>query len=416
MSTEVLETPLESNFTPLVESDRESARTTARAALAILGTRGIPARHGGFETFAERLALYLVDRGWEVTVYCQRDGSGSASESSYEGVRLVEIPEPRGGAWGTVKFDFKSTLAARRDDALILTLGYNTAIFNGAFRLTGRANIINMDGLEWQRAKWGRLARAWLYLNERLGCRFGTHLIADHPEIARHLAKRVSRRKITMIPYGSDEILEADADLLMGDFGLRPKEFALVVARPEPENSLLEIVSGFSASRRGYKLVVLGRYEPKTNPYHARVIAAASDEVIFAGPMYDPARLAALRFFARLYIHGHTVGGTNPALVEALGAGAPVLAHDNRFNRWVAGDEARYFGNAQDCDDQLTVLLDDGPLLARMSAASRARHAEAFTWERILAEYESLLRAFLPVDTIPVSTPAIEFEAESVGA
>lgn len=376
-------------------ADASAQMNMLRPSVAILGTRGIPAQHGGFETFAERLALYLVERGWDVTVYCQRDGEGPRSEAWWNGIRLIEIPERRTGAAGTVIFDLKSTLASLRHESLILTLGYNTALFCAAHRMFGHPNLINMDGLEWQRPKWGRLARAWLYLNERLGCWLGNHLIADHPEIARHLATRVPRRKITTIPYGSDTVTHADPALLR-PLGVRPHQYALVVARPEPENSILEIVSAFSARRRGYQLVVLGRYEPNVNAYHAQVVQAASDEVVFAGAVYDKELVAALRFHARLYVHGHTVGGTNPALVEALGAGCPVLAHDNRFNRWVAGEGASYFRTRDDCDNQLTALLDDTRGLAWMSLASRSRHAEAFTWDHVLHLYEQLLLEYSP--------------------
>lgn len=371
-------------------------RARARPAIAILGTRGIPAQHGGFETFAERLALYLAARDWDVTVYCQTAGSGRRHEAEWNGVRLVQIPEPRAGARGTMVFDWKSTIDAARRNTLMLTLGYNTAAFCAWYRLRGRTNLINMDGLEWQRAKWRLPAKTWLYLNERLGCWLGNHLIADHPEIAKHLETRVSERKITTIPYGADAVLDADESMLER-YSLEPRSYALVVARPEPENSILEIVSAFSARPRGKQLVVLGKYEPERNPYHAAVLQAASAEVLFPGAIYDQAVVAALRFFAQLYVHGHTVGGTNPALVEALGAGCAVLAHDNRFNRWVAGSENAYFASQAQCETAFDALLEDDPRLAIMRSASRQRHAARFAWDTVLAAYEDLLLEYVPV-------------------
>jgi glycosyltransferase involved in cell wall biosynthesis len=363
---------------------------TRRPRLSILGTRGIPARHGGFETFAERLALHLSGRGWAVTVYCQESGSGPITEDQWRGIDRIKIPVARGGPLGTIAFDRKSTLHAAGRDGLILTLGYNTALFCGWYRVMRRPNLINMDGLEWRRAKWNRLAKAWLYLNEWFGCLFGTRLIADHPEIARHLSRRVGPDKIVTIPYGADRVENADPAQLE-PFGLSPRRYALVVARPEPENSLLEIVTAFSARRRGNRLVVLGRYEPRRNRYHARVMAAASDEVVFPGAIYDQDAINALRYFAALYIHGHTVGGTNPALVEALGAGCAVLARDNCFNRWVAGGAARFFDDEAQCRQLLDELLEDPPQLEQMRRHSRARHTAEFTWDRILTAYESLL-------------------------
>jgi glycosyltransferase involved in cell wall biosynthesis len=366
--------------------------------IAILGTRGIPARHGGFETFAERLALHLVRHDWDVTVYCQDERRGPILEGIWQGIRLVRIAEPRTGALGTMIFDWKSTLHAARERATLLTLGYNTAIFCGWYRLRGKTNLMNMDGLEWQRAKWSLPARAWLYLNERLGCRFAQHLIADHPAIAAHLATRAPTRKITMIPYGADRVIEAPTTPLE-PLGLEPGRYVLIVARPEPENSLLEMVYAFSSRPRGVKLVVLGKYEPRTNAYHADVLRAASSEVVFPGAIYDEGTVRALRYHARLYMHGHTVGGTNPALVEALGAGAPVLAHDNVFNRWVAGPEAFYFGDREECAVRLDRLLDDAEELENMRAASYSRHESEFTWERVLSAYENLLVRFSPQDT-----------------
>lgn len=366
---------------------------TNKKNLRILGIRGIPAAHGGFETFAERLALYLVAKGWSVTVYCQERGAGSIYEDSWQGARRVHIPVSKDGAAGTVVFDWLSVRHAAKESGLALTLGYNTAIFCALLRVKGHRNLINMDGIEWKRAKWSALERAWLFINERLGCWLGNHLIADHPAIAQHLATRVNASKITMIPYGADPVKAADPGLLKL-YGLEPGSFALVVARPEPENSILEIVSAFSAKPRGIKLALLGRYDA-ANDYHRRVMAAASDEVLFLGPIYEKARVEALRFYTRLYVHGHQVGGTNPSLVEALGAGSPVLAHDNPYNRWVAGQGAHYFRDEAECVVCFAHLLEDRTALALMSDASRTRHQEAFTWPIVLEKYEHLLARWI---------------------
>lgn len=357
----------------------------------ILGTRGIPARHGGFETFAEQLSRYLVERGWEVIVYCQDDEGHVLREDTWEGVRRIHVPTRRLGAWGTIEFDWHAIAHARRERGLVLTLGYNTAAFG--LRYLGRSlpHLINMDGLEYARAKWSWPQRAWLFLNERAGCYLGHRLIADHPEIAAHLATRVSAAKIVTIPYGAKAIEQAEVSVLER-WGLAPQGYALVVARPEPENSVLEIVRAFSRAPRNCRLVVLGKYDPD-HPYHAAVRSAASSEVLFPGAIYEPEIVAALRFFARLYVHGHTVGGTNPSLVEALGAGSPVLAHDNRFNRWVAGPEAAYFGSEAEGATAFAALLEDAARLELMQAASRREHAARFTWERVLGSYEELLEA-----------------------
>jgi len=362
--------------------------------LRILGTRGVPAAHGGFETFAEQLALYLVARSWRVVVYCQDDGVGPVVEDLWRGVHRVRIPVEMSGPKGTIMFDWKATRHASHHRDLCLTLGYNTAVFCALLRLRGVPNLINMDGIEWQRAKWGALAKAWFWLNEHAGSHLGNHLVADHPEIARHLARAVSGRKITMIPYGATALVDVGTAGLK-PFGFEPDRYLTLVARPEPENSVLEAVQAFSARRRGLTLAVLGHYRDD-HPYHRAVRAAAGAEVRFLGAIYDPAALQVLRAHSRAYVHGHQVGGTNPSLVEALGAGNAVIAHDNRFNRWVAGDSAHYFSDREGAQTLFDTLLSDDSALRSMRDAARRRHSEAFTWPAVLGAYETLLTDQVP--------------------
>jgi glycosyltransferase involved in cell wall biosynthesis len=366
-----------------------------RKSVAILGIRGVPAAHGGFETFAEYLALYLAENGWEVTVYCQEDGGGNdVHDDVWRGVRRVFIPTHRSGAVGTVEFDWKSIRhAAGMRHPLVLTLGYNTASFCLRYKLRGVKNVINMDGIEWMRDKWKPHERAWLWLNERIGCLIGDHLVADHPQIKEHLETRVSSQKITMIPYGARPVLSADAACL-SQYGVESQRFFCVIARPEPENSVLEVVQAFSRQRRGMKLLMLGKYDAAANDFHAQVISAASDEVIFPGAVYDKEIVDAIRFHSLAYIHGHRVGGTNPSLVEALGAKSAVVAHNNRFNRWVAGDGAVYFDSVDSCEELLQSIIDDSNLVARLKEESWNRFNSEFTWDHVLKQYEELLMKF----------------------
>lgn len=361
----------------------------------ILGIRGIPAKHGGFETFAEFLSRYLASKNWQVTVYCQESGECNFYQSSWEGVKRVHIPINNTGPIGTIIFDLRAILHSLRHDGVCLTLGYNTAIFNLLHRLKGKNNIFNMDGIEWKRQKWGVVAKCWFWLNERFGCWFGSHLVADHPYIADHLATRVSREKISMIPYGGREILEADEQLL-NDYDLEKNKYAILIARAEPENSILEIVKAFSEKKRGIKLVVLGNYKPETNVYQHEIIKVASDEVIFPGAIYEQEKIGALRYFARVYVHGHQVGGTNPSLVEALGSGNAILAHDNKFNRWVAKDGAIYFSDIQTASDSFDRLFSDDELIEKLQKQSRRNFQANFQWDDILDQYEQLLLKWLP--------------------
>lgn len=364
-----------------------------KATVRILGTRGVPAAHGGFETFAEYLARYLVKKGWRVVVYCQEDGNGPLFEDVWEGIERVRIPVESDGPRGTILFDLKATLHASRFKDLCLTLGYNTAVFCSVLRIRGIRNVINMDGIEWRRQKWSAPARAWFWMNDWAGCWLGDHLVADNPGIADHLATRVSRRKITTIPYGADRLVDLSIAPVI-EKGLAPGAYWTLIARPEPENSILEIVSAFSRRKRGVRLAVLGKYEPERNPYHRAVLAAASAEVLFLGAIYDQAVVKALRFHAAGYLHGHQVGGTNPSLVEAMGAGNAIVAHDNTFNRWVAGPHARFFDSEDACAAILDELLQDENTLIEMRAGIVSRYQDELTWDRILKQYEDMLYAW----------------------
>lgn len=362
--------------------------------LRILGTRGVPAAHGGFETFAEYLALHLVAQGWRVVVYCQEEGDGPVFEDRWQGVERVRIPVAGDGPRSTIAFDWKATAHAARHRDLCLTLGYNTAIFCALLRLKGVPNVINMDGIEWSRAKWGPAAKTWFWLNDWAGCWLGNHLVADHPQIKVHLSSRVSPSKITTIAYGADRIAAMPEEPVRA-LGLEPGRYLTLVARAEPENSILEVVTGFSRRPRGMRLAVLGNYSD-ANAYHRAVKAAAGAEVSFLGAIYDKPIVQALRFHSAAYVHGHQVGGTNPSLVEALGAGNAVIAHDNRFNRWVAGEGARYFSDAESFSSLLDGLLAAPDALARMKEASLTRFEGGLTWPQILGDYERLLEAWLP--------------------
>lgn len=350
--------------------------------------------HGGFETFAEYLSLYLVNRGWDVTVYCQLDKSKTNlktyDEDVWCGVRRIFIPVHGDGAFGTIVFDFLSIIhVIRNRSKIVLTLGYNTAIFNLLLLIFGIVNIINMDGLEWKRSKWSILHKIYLYINERIGCLVGTVLVADHPEIQRHLESRVRAEKICMIPYGARQI-SGSVVAPISKLNLSQDEYIVLIARPEPENSILEIVQAFSRSTRNVKLVLLGNFN-SSNKYHSSVVSAASNEVIFLGAIYDKVMLDSLRSNALFYIHGHTVGGTNPSLVEALGASQATIAHDNKFNRWVAGDSAFYFQSVDDCARIFDQFLLRKDLVDAKRIKALERFTELFTWDIVLSQYERLL-------------------------
>lgn len=364
----------------------------------ILGTRGVPANYGGFETAAENIARYLVGNGWRVIVYCQREGNGSIMEDTWQGIERVIIPVNSPGWRGTSKFDWLSIRHACQFRDICLTFGYNTGIYNFRQRIHNIPNIINMDGIEWSRARWGLMKQGILYVNERFAALFGNHLIADHPEIERYLATRAAKRKISTITYGADPLPSAPRSSVEA-LNLEPGRYVTLIARLIPENSILALVQAFSARHRDHRLVILGEFRPANDEYHRKLMTIASDEVYFAGPIYDKETVQALRFHSKAYLHGHTVGGTNPSLIEAMAAGNPVIAQDNKYNRWVAGEGALYFDTIEAADKHLTLLLSDGELRQRLKTAVLHRFNEEFTWDRVAGQYEQLLTAFLSRST-----------------
>ena len=378
--------------------------------LLILGTRGVPANHGGFETFAERYALYLAGRGWSVSVYCQEDVeeiSERVRTDVWRGVNRIFVQTACKGGLGALDFDFKCVRDAIGRPGVCLALGYNGAAFLPILRLFGRKVFTNMDGIEWRRPKWPLPVRGWFFVNEWIAAWTSQRLVADHPAIADHLATRRPRSATVVIPYGGDPVYDAPAAPLRR-LGLEIGRYLISVARIEPDNNIATIVRAFSARRRGMKLVVLGRLEDD-NAYHKQVRDAASEEVVFPGAIYEPATLRALRFHARAYLHGHTVGGTNPSLVEALWAGNPVIAHDNVYNRWTAGAAAVTFRDQAGCEAAIARVLEDDSLVAALRAAARKRASEAFQWRDVLAAYEheclalGLPRRARPADELPAT-------------
>ncbi|AWB26059.1 glycosyltransferase family 1 protein (plasmid) [Methylobacterium currus] len=366
-----------------------SAKGTEQPSLLILGCRGIPAAHGGFETFAERLALFLVARGWRVGVYCQREVATVGRRISVEtwrGIDLIQVEVASGGPKATLDFDAWSVVDAARRGGVCLVLGYNGAVFLPYLRLRGRKVVTNMDGIEWRRPKWSWPVRAWFWVNEWIAAWTSHRLIADHPRIADHLATRRPRRAIATIAYGGDPVSSADPAPLEA-LGLTPDRYLVSIARIEPDNNILTLVEAFSRRRRERHLVVLGHFIPG-NRYHAAVRAAASDEVIFPGAIYEPATVQSLRCHARAYLHGHTVGGTNPSLVEALWSGNAVVAHDNPFNRHTAGEDQIYFSDGPSCERAIEAVLSDDALVARARCAAHIRAAQEFSWDSILHAYE----------------------------
>lgn len=357
------------------------AERIPRPPVSIVGVRGIPNQYGGFERLVEVLAPFLVARGHAVTVYC--DAAEAIPADCWQGVNRIFIPRRLQGAAGTLSYDLASFMRVPVGSVALL-FGYGTALFQPILKLRGIPHAVNMDGIEWQRAKWGPAARLWLRANERIAATLADILIADHPEIAASIASRFERTA-EMIAYGVTlQAEQAASELthpLLDRYG--KGQFHLIIARAEPENQCRLLLEAWLASGAARPMLVIGRFDSTD---YGRSLMADFPQVHFAGPVYDVPVLNVLRRRALTYLHGHSVGGTNPSLIEAMAAGGLVVAHDNPFNRWVLGAGGPYFRDVPDLAAILAAPPTGQHRMAYLEAA-RARCEADFLWPHVLAGY-----------------------------
>lgn len=358
--------------------------------IAIMGTRGVPASYGGFETAVEEIGKRLAARGEDVTVYCRNPGQ---TLTEYEGMHLVNLPAVRHRMAETLSHTSLSAARAiikdKPDAALVLNAG-NAPLIK-PLQAAGIPVAIHLDGLESKREKWRGAGARYYRWAEKVAVKNGDAVIADAQSISDHVLATYGRA-CTVIPYGA-EVIDPGSDRL-GELGVIRRDYHLVVARLEPENHVLEAVHAYTLSEETRPLLVVGS-APYSQWYIDRVeeVAAGHPSVRLLGSIYDAELLNQLYANARTYIHGHSVGGTNPSLLRAMGAGAPVLAYDCEFNREVTADRALFWSDA----DSLAVILDEvaeGELdeeLTEMSAAGRERIAEHYQWDSVTDDYEALI-------------------------
>jgi len=366
--------------------------------LALLGTRGIPAAYGGFETLAEELAARLAARGHDVTVYARR-GAVREELPSFRGARVVFTPTLRHKYLDTVVHGLTSGLhaAAEGYDAVLVCNGAN-ALACRLPRLLGSGTrvLLNVDGLERNRRKWNRLGKAVYALSERLSCVLPDVVVTDAEEIFRYYRDRYGKES-AFVPYGSD--LPAPSDLsLLGRLGLEPGGYVFYVSRFEPENNPDAVVRAFRDVPGATPLVLLG-----SAPYAEGFIASLRGEaakdprVLLPGAVYGEGYRALLAN-AAVYVHATEVGGTHPALVEAMGFGRPVLVHDTPENREVAGEAALYWDARRPATlaSLLAALLPDAARREALGAAARTRAEARYRWDDVADAYEALLAGRAP--------------------
>ena len=357
--------------------------------LAIIGTRGVPANYGGFETFAEELGARLAVRGHEVTVYGRR-GFIDPQLAEYRGMRLVVLPALRSKHLETVSNTFVAALhAARRGFDVVLMCNAANAPFVRILQMAGVPVALNVDGLERKRRKWGIAGRSYYRLGEWLAARLPNVLITDAEMIQRYY-RRAYRVASEMIVYGGDLEPPVHADRLE-ELGLEAGEYLLYVSRFEPENNPDRVVEAYRRVDGSRPLVMVGG-APYARDLTRRVSELADGRVLLPGPIYGEG-YRQLLFNCRVYIHATEVGGTHPALVEAMGAGRPVLYYDTPENREVAGDVGLRFHFTGD-DSLETVIagaIDDEERLRGMGRRSRRRVEERYLWSGVADRYEKVL-------------------------
>jgi len=356
--------------------------------LSMMGTRGVPARYGGFETCVEEVGSRLADRGHDVTVYCRRpEGASGPDPVEHKGMRLVTLPALRRRSLETLSHSALSVahVLGRGTDAALVFNAANAPLLP-ALRARGVPVATHVDGLEWQRAKWGGVGREYYRRAESLAVRWSDALIADAQGISDYYAAEFAA-PTTLISYGAPLVDERKPDLLV-PLGLRPQGYHLVVARFEPENNVETAVRGYVSSSSLLPLVVVGS-APYADEYTAAVHAAADERVRFLGGVWDQELLDQLYANACSYVHGHSVGGTNPSLLRAIGASAAVDAFDVSFNREVLAETGRYWTTPADVRALVESSERDaeGTVLRGKAAGVRA---ELYDWDLVTDGYEDL--------------------------
>lgn len=352
--------------------------------IGIIGTRGIPNRYGGFEQFAEYIAPLLVQKGHEVTVY--NSSLHPYQENEWHGVKIVrrQDAERRIGTAGQFLYDFNCIMHCRKSKYdIILQLGYTSSSI-WSFLFPSRSCVItNMDGLEWKRSKYSNAVKLFLKYAEKIAATKSTALIADSPGIQDYLKTRYSKESY-YIAYGA-EVFSGNDSTALSQFQIEPFGYYMILARAEPENNVEVIIRGYLRSRTKQPLLIIGNFN---NTYGLRLQNMyGGNSVRFMNAVYDITLLNQLRCFSLLYFHGHSVGGTNPSLLEAMASGALIAAHDNIFNRAVIGNNAFYFANETEVSQILnkTVPPDVRNSFTQMN---KEKISTFYNWNKIAQQVE----------------------------
>lgn len=359
--------------------------------IAILGTRGIPANYGGFEAFAQELSTRLAAKGYAVSVYC-RKGNSDWPEPFYKGVRLVTLPTIRHKYFDTVVHTFLSAWHVSFSDVNIVYIcNAINSIFAIIPRLAGKRVIINVDGLEWKRAKWNRLGK-WAYrASEWIAVKLAHVIISDSMAIQDYYRERFGK-ETTNISYGAERKEMSGAAAVLEKYELKKRGYILYVSRLEPENNALIMIKAYEKTKTEIPLVIVGD-APYGRPYIDKLRSTKDARVRFLGGIYGE-EYCALQSHAYLYLHGNEVGGTNPALLEAMAFGNCVIAIGVPFNKEVVAEAGICFepGNEADLRNKIEDLLGHPDIVERYRNLARERILRFYNWDDVVSKYERLFK------------------------
>lgn len=366
---------------------------SGRKSVSIIGTRGYPSYYGGFETAVRRIAPFLVDAGWDVTVY-GRHGSTKPHDPARDR-RVVSRTTwgVEGRSASTLSYGLTASLdaAARRPD-VALVMNVANGFYLPLLRARGIPTLVNVDGIEWDRAKWGRLAKGVFHAGARMTARFGSRMVYDSLEIGRRWRDEFGVDGV-FLPYGGDTPSELPLEP-----GLEHRGYVLVVARFVPENTIAEFLDAAAVISERWPVVIVG-----TSGYggeldaRAQTLADERPNVRWLGHVSDDERLFSLWQHAGVYFHGHSVGGTNPALVQAMACGTAVVARDTPYNREVLGDEAVLTRPAPaEIAETILQLMADPARVEVLSVQNKARAHRNYSWQQICLGYDRALTELMP--------------------
>jgi glycosyltransferase involved in cell wall biosynthesis len=359
-----------------------------RLKIAIIGTRGIPNRYGGFEQLAEYLSAGLVQKGHQVAVY--NSHTHPFKEKELMGVEIIRCydPEKHIGTMGQFVYDFNCVQnAKKRNFDILLFLGYSSSSIWGKLYPKQPLIISNMDGLEWKRLKYSKPVRLFLKHAERFAIQYSDFFIADSVAIQSYLEKEY-KIESRYIPYGA-KIYEETNEAVFNQYAISVQNYFMLMARMEPENSIEMILDGFHKSDTTKKFLVIGNTNNRFGKYIFNKFIN-DKRILFLGAIYDAQVAHTLKASSLLYFHGHSVGGTNPSLLEAMASKALIAAHENDFNEAILNDNGYYFKTANDVQ-QLIDETNRNHAEEKMICANLKKIKDEYNWQNIINEYENFI-------------------------